>query len=600
MSGVALAANRGSRNFEVIVADDGSSDGTGEALGWLQPSFRLCVLRLEGGGQASAQNAAIEAATGEICLFLDDDVIAAPELVAEHLTAHRAQARMIGVGRLAQQPPEARDWYAHEFARSWNRHFDELDEKPLGWTDCFGGNLSIPEPTLNAVGGFATDLPAGDDIELAFRLVQHGCTPRYLPGARAVHDDQKGSRQMLADGKRQAVAQAVLIGRHPRMAPELIGWFSATTGREQALRRLLIAVRTPPHLLAAVGRAIPGAGRREIWFQFVSRFAYWRAVRTTMSREQWVRATHGTSVLMYHAFSEHDESNRFVVPRRKLARQMRILSLLGYRTIGFEELAETLREAGLPPARRFAITIDDGYRDNLEVAQPILKRHGFAATIFLVSGRIGGVCDWTDDDKLRTAALLSPNDLSSMRGDTTTFGAHTRTHPVLPEMPDGGFEAEIGGSREDLEEQLGAPCAPSPTRSAASTGGRSRRPTGPASPAPARSSLGGPRSATTRCRYRESRYGPKIRCFASWSSSGSAEPEAALVRTFRMPSIKAVIDERLALMAPSRRLRLATAERVAARYADGRPVRLLDAGSRRRPACAGRCGEAPGVDGGRH
>jgi peptidoglycan/xylan/chitin deacetylase (PgdA/CDA1 family) len=454
----ALAAqNVDPSEFEVIVADDGSSDETPQLLERLQTPFRLRVLRLAGSGQASAQNAAIEIAEGEVCLFLDDDVIASPELVAGHLAAHRANERMIGVGRLTQQAPDARDWYAHEFAASWNRHYDELGEQPLDWIGCFGGNLSAPRAALNEVGGFATDLRAGDDIELSFRLQRSGCTPRYLPQAGAVHDDQKRSAQMLADCKRQGASGVELARLHQAMTPKLLGWFGATSPREQVLRRLLIAMRAPPRLLAGLGRLMPGGGRRQIWFQFVSRFAFWRAVRTSMSREQWVRTTHGVPVLMYHAFSERDASDRYVVSRRTLKRQMQILSLLRFRAIGFEELAQTLRDGELPPARSFAITIDDGYRDNLEIAQPILERHGFAATIFLISGRIGGVCDWTEREALHGRPLLSAKEISGLLGSTTTFGAHTRTHCSLPDARNEDVIGEIAGSRGDLEEQLGVP-----------------------------------------------------------------------------------------------------------------------------------------------
>ena len=64
---------------------------------------------------------AIDAAEGDVCLFLDDDVIASPELVAAHLKAHRNET-LLGVGAIVQRPPDARDWYAHAFARAWGEH----------------------------------------------------------------------------------------------------------------------------------------------------------------------------------------------------------------------------------------------------------------------------------------------------------------------------------------------------------------------------------------------------------------------------------------------------------------------------------------------
>ena len=45
------------------------------------------------------------------------------------------------------------------------------------------------------------------------------------------------------------------------------------------LRRALLALRVPPGLLAALGRPIPGAGRKQVWFGFVNRYVFWRGVR---------------------------------------------------------------------------------------------------------------------------------------------------------------------------------------------------------------------------------------------------------------------------------------------------------------------------------
>jgi len=442
-------------SFEVIVADDGSSDGTAEAVEQLQTPFSLRCLRLEKGGQAAAQNAAIAAAAGRVALILDDDVIAGPRLVAAHLAAQEPDRRVIGVGHLEQAPPRRRDYYAAMFARTWNRHYAELPGREIDWTACFGANLSAPLEALREVGGFATDLPVGEDMELAYRLERAGCKAHFLPEAAAVHDDEKGWRRLLEDSRRQGSGQVALADRHPEMNAMIFGWFGSTSRREVAVRRLLLALRVPPQVLAPLGRLLPGEGRKEIWFHFVSRLAFWRAAREAMDAERWERTTRGVPVLMYHAFSERDEGDRYVVSRRALSRQLRLLALLGYRGVEFGEVARCLRERDLPPRRAVAITIDDGYRDNLEVAEPVLGRRGFPATVFLVSGKLGGVNDWTTDGALANRPLLSSEQVDELRERGITIGAHTRRHPELPEQSDEAVEEEVGGSREDLRSRFG-------------------------------------------------------------------------------------------------------------------------------------------------
>jgi len=441
--------------FEVIVTDDGSSDGTATAVEALETPFRLRCLRLEKGGQAVAQNAAIAEAAGRVALILDDDVVAGPYLVSEHLAAHEPDRRLLGVGYLEQRPPRGRDYFARIFARTWNRHYDELAGREIDWTACFGANLSAPLDALREVGGFATDLPVGEDMEVAYRLEKAGCEPRFLPRAEAVHDDDKGWRQLLADSERQGSGQVALVDRHPEMNPKLFGWFGSTSRREVAVRRLLLALRVSPRSLVPLGRLLPGEGRKEIWFHFVSRLAFWRAAREAMDAERWERTTRGVPVLMYHAFGAGDEGDRYVISRRALSRQLRLLRLLGYRGVDFAEVARCLRERRLPPRRAVAITIDDGYRDNLEVAAPVLRRHGFPATVFLVSGKLGGVNDWTKEGALADRPLLTPEQVDELREHNIAIGAHTRHHPELPAQTDGEVKGEIGGSREDLRPRFG-------------------------------------------------------------------------------------------------------------------------------------------------
>jgi glycosyltransferase involved in cell wall biosynthesis len=442
--------------FEVIVIDDGSADGTAGMVEALDIPFALRVLRLEKCGKSAALNTALPEARGEACLFLDDDLICAPELVSEHLAAQGKDGGVLALGRIVQQPPSDHDAYADAAATRWNERFEELAETGVDWADCYGANFSAPRATLIDTGGFATELAAVEDLEIGYRLHRAGCAVRYLPQASVVHDDAKPGARVLADERRYGTICMQMVAIHPEMRPRLVGWFAEPTLREVTLRRLLLTLRVSPGALIGGARLIPGAGRRRVWFGFVSRYAFWRGVRDAVDRSEWLQTTRGVPVLMYHAFTDAGQGSRFVMPRRSFARQMRLLRLLRYRSIGFEELALALRENRPLPRRTVAITIDDGYRDNLDVALPVLRRWRRPATLFLVSGLIGESNRWHGEET-EERVLLTLEQVQQMRAGGVAAGAHTRSHPRLSELDEAAVREEVSGSRGDLEAALDAP-----------------------------------------------------------------------------------------------------------------------------------------------
>lgn len=442
-----------SSSFEVVVAVDGSTDGSAEMLSEVDRPYGLQVLKLEQGGQAAALNAAIEAARAPVCIFLDDDEVASPEFVATHLAAHAADPEVLGIGHLVQTPPADGNLFGTLFAEDWNARHEKLQRGEVDWADCYGGNFSAPRRTLQAVGGFSTGMDAVEDLDLSYRLSTAGCRPRYLPQAVAVHDDDKPPSRLLFEEERFGAFCAAFVREHPDARKRLVGWFHETSAREILLQRLLLTVRVRPSLLYELGAVLPPAARRT-WFGFVARYAFWRGVRRGMTAEEWQRTTRGVPVLMYHAFTDSGERDRWVMPIRTFARQMALLSAMRYRVITLDALAAKLRAGETLPRRTAVITIDDGYRDNLELAYPVLRRHRFPATIFLVSRRIGEVNDWDASGAVSGRPLLSLEDIARLSADGIGFGAHTRTHPELPGLTDDQVPQEIGGSRRDLEDAL--------------------------------------------------------------------------------------------------------------------------------------------------
>lgn len=113
-----------------------------------------------------------------------------------------------------------------------------------------------------------------------------------------------------------------------------------------------------------------------------------------------ITAPTGALVLMYHSINDGDAS-RFIDPANGLSVDLfeRQMAFLGKhrKVVSLSELVTQIRAGTVPSKDTVCITFDDGYLDNLTVAAPILKRHGFAATLYLATGYISRAeSQWSD------------------------------------------------------------------------------------------------------------------------------------------------------------------------------------------------------------
>lgn len=133
---------------------------------------------------------------------------------------------------------------------------------------------------------------------------------------------------------------------------------------------------------------------------------------------------------------------------------MRALKRRNLRAVSVGELLQSW-SAG---ARKglVGLTFDDGYRDFLHVALPILERYGFSATVFMVVGMLGKENDWAHwYDPRPRLELLESAELREISARGIEIGSHSMTHPKLPDLNAETLEREVGDSRRLLSELLG-------------------------------------------------------------------------------------------------------------------------------------------------
>ena len=104
------------------------------------------------------------------------------------------------------------------------------------------------------------------------------------------------------------------------------------------------------------------------------------------------RTAGAVPILMYHRIAAEGplRLERYRVTPKLFSDQLTALYQAGYRTIGIQELIHAIERDEPLTGKPIVLTFDDGYRDFLTDALPLLRVHGFSATIFLVAEHIGG------------------------------------------------------------------------------------------------------------------------------------------------------------------------------------------------------------------
>jgi peptidoglycan/xylan/chitin deacetylase (PgdA/CDA1 family) len=162
-------------------------------------------------------------------------------------------------------------------------------------------------------------------------------------------------------------------------------------------------------------------------------------------------------ILMYHSISEvaskHFKS--FVVSSSLFAEHMAYLRENNYVTMTVTQLVHNYIKGKLGlPKRVVVITFDDGFVDFLSNALPVLRQHGFTATMYIPTAFVNGTSKWLKHDAEDNRPILSWSQIRELHSAGIECGAHSHTHPQLDILPLARIESEILTSKKLLEDHL--------------------------------------------------------------------------------------------------------------------------------------------------
>lgn len=291
----ALAAQATSHTFEVVVTDDGSTDGTAAALSGYRAPFELHWESTVNAGRAAARNRAIASARGRLLIMLDDDMVPPPGFIDAHVAEHTGDEPrfVMGAAPILARPDAGP--FLRYMTTTRNEHYERLSEpgRDLHVRDLYFANASVPRAVIAEVGAFDPRFRGygGEDVDLALRLRSAGVSFRFSLAALANEAYDRTFRGLAADMEDEGRNAVMLAIDHPEAAagqqfaepwPQPWLW---KTGRSA----LLALTRLMPQTSAVLDSLTDALERRRcsrmhLWLRFALEYHYWLGAGPALAR----------------------------------------------------------------------------------------------------------------------------------------------------------------------------------------------------------------------------------------------------------------------------------------------------------------------------
>ncbi|WP_424408748.1 glycosyltransferase [Microcoleus sp.] len=277
--------------MEVIVVADSCIDDTLAMLQDYKAPFKLQVVDVNCRSAAIARNTGAASASGELLLFLDDDIEALPSLVESHARVHRERP---GCAVMGPYPPKLQGetrFFGVEVRSWWEEKFYQMSQPTHRFTyqDLLSGNLSIDTKLFARLDGFDSAFGncGGEDYEFGVRLLKADVPFAVAADAVGYHyEHETNNLDRSFRRARQEGRSDVLIGqRHPEMRPTL--HIKDYETPDSLVNKILVAIVF--FWPAALDLLAVGLRKSLDWLQYMGMRGTWRWLQTKLLAYSYLR-----------------------------------------------------------------------------------------------------------------------------------------------------------------------------------------------------------------------------------------------------------------------------------------------------------------------